>query len=103
MSTLPDKPSAPGVDAGRSGKLNYVDYLRLDRLLGAQHPLHEPPHHDELLFIIQHQISELWMKLILHELRAAIRYIRSDELNPCFKILAWDAGGRRFKSSRSDQ
>ncbi|MEA2080792.1 MAG: tryptophan 2,3-dioxygenase family protein, partial [Pseudomonadota bacterium] len=68
--------------------MTYPEYLRLDRLLGAQRTLSEPPHHDELLFIIQHQVAELWIKLILHELRAAIRYIRSDTLNPCFKILS---------------
>lgn len=71
-----------------SGRMTYADYLCLDQLLSAQRPLSQPPHHDELLFIIQHQTSELWMKLILHELRAAIRHIKGDDLNPCFKILA---------------
>lgn len=70
------------------GRLTYSRYLQLEQLLSAQTPLSDPPHHDELLFIIQHQTSELWMKLILHELRAAIDYIKSDNLNPCFKILA---------------
>ncbi len=70
------------------GKLTYADYLCLDTLLSAQRPLSNPPHHDELLFIIQHQTSELWFKLILHELEAAIRHIRADRLDPCFKILA---------------
>lgn len=68
--------------------MTYPGYLQLAKLLGAQRPLSDPPHHDELLFIIQHQVTELWLKLILHELRAAIRFIRLDELNPCFKILA---------------
>lgn len=68
--------------------LTYSSYLRLNKLLSTQQLRCDPPHHDELLFIIQHQTSELWMKLILHELRAAIRLIRSDKLNPCFKILA---------------
>jgi tryptophan 2,3-dioxygenase len=74
----------PGAGEG----MTYPEYLRLDRLLGAQRTLSKPPHHDELLFAIQHQVAELWIKLILHELRAAIRYIRSDTLNPCFKILS---------------
>lgn len=71
-----------------AGRLTYGEYLALDRLLDAQRPRSNPPHHDELLFIIQHQTSELWMKLIIHELRAAIAHIRADELEPCFKILA---------------
>lgn len=70
------------------GRMTYTGYLRLDQLLACQKPLSDPPHHDEMLFIIQHQTSELWMKLILHELRAAIEHIRRDELDPCFKILA---------------
>lgn len=70
------------------GRLTYTDYLGLDQLLAAQKPLSNPPHHDELLFIIQHQTSELWMKLIIHELCAAIESIRADRLEPCFKILA---------------
>ena len=51
--------------------MSYGDYLRLDTLLSAQQPLSEPPQHDELLFIIQHQTSELWLKLLIHELRSA--------------------------------
>src|SRR5205823_5542844 len=57
-------------------------------LLSAQKPLTDPPHHDEMLFIIQHQTSELWLKLIVHELRAAIAHLRHDEVNACLKILA---------------
>src|SRR5206468_1849471 len=60
----------------------------LDRLLSAQQPLSQPAHHDEMLFIIQHQVSELWMKLIVHELRAAIASLRADDVNTCLKILA---------------
>ncbi len=63
----------------------YGDYLDLGRLLSAQHP--RSPEHDEMLFIIVHQTSELWMKLCLHELKAAIDCIRRDELAPCFKML----------------
>ena len=69
-----------------SSDMSYGDYLHLDEVLSAQHPL--SPHHDELLFIVQHQTSELWMKLMLHELRAAIAAIAADELQPAFKMLA---------------
>jgi len=68
--------------------LTYASYLDLERLLSAQHPLSEGPHHDELLFIIQHQTTELWFKLLIHELRAAIDHVRRDELEPSFKILS---------------
>src|SRR5690606_38911358 len=66
----------------------YGDYLRLDVLLSAQQPRSAPEHHDELLFIIQHQTSELWMKLMIHELREVVAWIRRDNLEPSFKILA---------------
>ncbi|MGB5544362.1 MAG: tryptophan 2,3-dioxygenase family protein, partial [Gammaproteobacteria bacterium] len=56
-----------GIYRDLSNRLTYAGYLQLDRLLGAQSPLSEPAHHDELLFIIQHQTSELWFKLIIHE------------------------------------
>jgi tryptophan 2,3-dioxygenase len=68
--------------------MTYGGYLRLDRLLSAQQPLSQPPHHDEMLFIVQHQVSELWLKLMIHELRAAIAHLRRDELGPCQKIFA---------------
>jgi tryptophan 2,3-dioxygenase len=77
-----------GIYRDLSDRLTYAGYLQLDRLLGAQRPLSEPEHHDEMLFIIQHQTSELWFKLIIHELQAAIRHLQADELGPCFKILA---------------
>ncbi|CAB3855275.1 tryptophan 2,3-dioxygenase [Achromobacter deleyi] len=66
--------------------MTYGDYLHLDALLGAQHPL--SPEHNEMLFIVQHQTSELWMKLMLHELRAAIANLAADRLQPAFKMLA---------------
>ncbi len=69
-----------------SADMSYGDYLHLDEVLGAQHPL--SPHHDEMLFIVQHQTSELWMKLMLHELRAAIAAVARDELPSAFKMLA---------------
>ena len=69
-----------------SQSMSYGDYLQLDSILGAQKPL--SPAHDELLFIVQHQTSELWMKLMLHELHAAIRCVASDDLHSAFKMLA---------------
>lgn len=69
-----------------SQSMSYGDYLQLDAILTAQKPL--SPAHDEMLFIVQHQTSELWMKLMLHELRAAIAHIARDELPPAFKMLA---------------
>ncbi len=77
-----------GITLDFQNQMTYADYLKLETLLTAQQPLSRPPHHDELLFIIQHQTSELWMKLILHELRAAISHLQQDRFNPCFKILA---------------
>src|SRR5690606_40862598 len=69
-----------------SRDMSYGDYLHLDELLNAQHPL--SPEHNEMLFIIQHQTSELWMKLMLHELYAATGDLAADRLQPCFKKLA---------------
>ena len=69
-----------------SKSMSYGDYLQLDAILTAQKPL--SPAHDEMLFIVQHQTSELWMKLMLHELRAAIACIASDDLGRAFKMLA---------------
>jgi tryptophan 2,3-dioxygenase len=68
------------------GRLTYAGYLDLDRLLSAQHPVSE--HHDEMLFIIQHQVSELWLKLVIHELRSAMELIRVDDLPPALKRIA---------------
>jgi len=82
----------PGIVTDLTDRLTYAGYLQLDKLLTAQHPLSggptSPPRHDEMLFIIQHQTSELWMKLMIHELKAAIAYVREDRLDACFKILA---------------
>jgi tryptophan 2,3-dioxygenase len=69
-----------------SQSMSYGDYLQIDTILAAQKPL--SPAHDEMLFIVQHQTSELWMKLMLHELRAAIAHIARDELSTAFKMLA---------------
>jgi tryptophan 2,3-dioxygenase len=69
-----------------SGRMSYGDYLHLDAILSAQHPL--SPDHNEMLFIVQHQTSELWMKLMLHELRGAIGDLAADALPSAFKKLA---------------
>jgi tryptophan 2,3-dioxygenase len=69
-----------------SGRMSYGDYLHLDAILSAQHPL--SPDHNEMLFIVQHQTSELWMKLMLHELRGAISDLAADALPSAFKKLA---------------
>src|SRR3954469_24727138 len=71
-----------------SADRSYGGYLGLDRLLSAQQPRSRPEHHDELLFIVQHQTSELWLKLVLHELIAARSYLAADELDPALKCLA---------------
>jgi tryptophan 2,3-dioxygenase len=68
--------------------LSYGRYLHLDELLSAQHPLSRPEHHDELLFVIQHQTSELWLKLALHELGTACEDLAQDDLAPALKRLA---------------
>jgi len=67
---------------------DYTGYLRLDQLLSAQAPLSDPPHHDEMLFIIQHQVAELWIKLLIHEVGRAISNMQCDSLAPAVKNLA---------------
>ncbi len=98
MSTPPADPAAP-VAQGASrvdlsdedvhwdlgGSISYGEYLRLDLLLDAQRPL--SGEHDEMLFIIVHQVSELWMRLMLHELASVIHCVRRDQLDPSFKML----------------
>ncbi len=74
-----------GAETDFRQRMSYADYLRLDAVLDAQHRLSDSP--DELLFIIQHQTSELWMKLAIHEIASAMRAIRADDLQPAFKML----------------
>ena len=76
----------PGIITALAADTSYGGYLGLDVLLSAQRP--RSKHHDEMLFIIQHQTAELWMKLMIHELAAAIEHVKADHLAPCFKILA---------------
>jgi tryptophan 2,3-dioxygenase len=82
------RPIEEGVQRDFSAAMSYGDYLGLDQLLSAQHPRSQPAQHDELLFIIQHQTSELWLKLMLHELRSARSLLTTDELAPALKRLA---------------
>lgn len=88
MSTERNKKlaSEKGIHTDFLNKMTYGDYLQLDALLSSQKRLSD--HHDEMLFIIIHQVSELWMKLILHELRAAIEAIERNDMDPAFKMLA---------------
>ena len=75
-----------GAQLDFSKDMSYGDYLHLDEILNAQHPL--SPSHNEMLFIVQHQTSELWMKLLLHELTAAVKCVAADDLGSAFKMLA---------------
>ena len=88
MVTENVRPIEPEVQRDFSRSMSYGDYLALDQLLSAQHPRSEPPQHDELLFIVQHQTSELWLKLLLHELRSARSLLTTDDLAPALKRLA---------------
>ncbi len=87
---MPDRlarpPAHEGAHVDFSGEMSYGDYLGLDQLLAVQRP--RSGQHDEMLFIVQHQTTELWMKLILHELGAARDRVRADDLQPAFKMLA---------------
>jgi tryptophan 2,3-dioxygenase len=90
--TMPQPPNHRPIEQGviteLGERVSYSGYLQLDPLLSAQRPLSSPEHLDELLFIVQHQVAELWMKLVIHELRAAIAHLQVDELAPTQKILA---------------
>jgi tryptophan 2,3-dioxygenase len=77
-----------GIQTDLNGQITYGGYLQLDTLLSAQRPLSDPPHHDEMLFIVQHHVAELWMKLMLHELTAAVAHLQRDDVDACLKILA---------------
>ncbi len=86
MTGKPYDPASEGAQMSFDGRMSYSDYLHLERVLNAQEPLSDA--HDELLFIIQHQTSELWMKLAIHEIRATIKAIHNGELQPAFKMLS---------------
>lgn len=84
--TTPYDPKDDGAQMSFDGRMSYGDYLNLEDLLNAQRPLSDA--HDEMLFIIQHQTSELWMRLVIHELTAARKTLQSDDRRPAFKMLA---------------
>ena len=86
MTSSDYDPASEGAETDFARRMSYGDYLALDAILGAQHPLSEA--HDEMLFIIQHQTTELWMRLAIHELSAARRAIARDEVSPAMKMLA---------------
>ena len=81
----PYDPASEGAEMSFRGRMSYGDYLHLEKILNAQETL--SPAHDELLFIIQHQTSELWMKLAIHEILSAKQAIREDRVQPAFKML----------------
>ena len=74
-----------GAQMDFSQAMSYGDYLALDQILSAQHP--RSPNHNEMLFIVQHQTSELWLKLMLHELHAVRAQMHAGDLPPAFKML----------------
>jgi tryptophan 2,3-dioxygenase len=82
----PYDPAREGAQMSFDGRMSYGDYLKLDQILGAQHPLSSA--HDEMLFIVQHQTSELWMRLAIYELMAARVAIRDDQPSQAFKMLS---------------
>jgi tryptophan 2,3-dioxygenase len=82
------RPLEAGVRTDLGTGMSYGRYLELDAVLDAQHPKSDPPHPDEMLFIIQHQVTELWLKLTLHELRRARGFLDADALHPALKCLA---------------
>ena len=77
-----------GITTDLRDRMTYSGYLCLDTLLAAQRPLSDPPHHDEMLFIIQHQTSELWLKLMIHELLGAVAHLRQGNVDNVLKMLA---------------
>ena len=83
-----ERPLEPGVRTDFRSTMDYGAYLDLDTLLSAQHPVSRPEHPDELLFIIQHQTTELWFKLVLHELRSVREYLDHDDVSRARKALA---------------
>jgi len=82
------RPLEQGIEVDLRDRTTYGGYLQLATLLSAQKPLSDPPLHDEMLFIVQHQVAELWMKLMIHELEAAIAHLRRDDTDTTLKILS---------------
>ncbi|HET7663477.1 MAG TPA: tryptophan 2,3-dioxygenase family protein [Rhodanobacteraceae bacterium] len=77
-----------GIQRDLAGRMTYASYLQLYTLLSAQHPVSDPPYHDEMLFIVQHHVAELWLKLMIHELTATIAALDADDANLALKMLA---------------
>ena len=88
MSTENERALEDGIVTDLTGRMTYGSYLALDQLLTAQRPVSTPEHHDEMLFIIQHQTTELWLKQLLHELSSARRLLASDDLREALKRVA---------------
>ena len=86
MSRTPYNPETEGAQMSFDGRMSYGDYLRLDKILTAQAPLSHA--HDEMLFIVQHQASEIWMRLVIHELMSVCEHLAKDDLAPSFKMLS---------------
>src|SRR6187551_1053535 len=86
--TPPQREIEPGIRTDLDGRLTYGEYLKLDQVLSAQQPRSQPAHHDEMLFIVQHQTSELWLKLMIHELDAALTRLLADDVDGTLKVLA---------------
>ncbi|HET9835176.1 MAG TPA: tryptophan 2,3-dioxygenase family protein [Rhodanobacteraceae bacterium] len=77
-----------GIQRDLSGRMTYASYLQLDTLLSAQRPVSDPAYHDEMLFIVQHHVAELWLKLMIHELRGTIVDLDADQPDQALKKLA---------------
>ncbi|MCT1479019.1 tryptophan 2,3-dioxygenase [Microbacterium sp. p3-SID336] len=88
MHTDNERAIEAGIVTDLSGRMTYGSYLALDQLLTAQHPVSDPEHHDEMLFIIQHQTTELWLKQLLHELSSARSLLAADDLRDALKRIA---------------
>jgi tryptophan 2,3-dioxygenase len=88
VSSQDNQDQAPSLHTDLENEIDYSSYLHTEQLLSAQYPLSQPEHHDEMLFIIQHQTSELWFKLIIHELRGAMAGLKRDQVAACCKILS---------------
>lgn len=86
MSDSTYRPIEDGVATDLAGEMTYASYLHLDALLGAQQPVSD--HHDEMLFIVQHQVTELWLKQLIHEIRSAMALLATDDVPPALKRLA---------------
>lgn len=84
---MPSRELESSIYTDLSDRQDYAGYLVLETLLDCQHPLSDPPHHDEMLFIVQHQVAELWFKLVIHELEASMSALRVDDISPARKIL----------------